>query len=250
MGLNNVAGVMKLIPASGKNHCSKESLVRILVIEDDETVSNFIKKSLKESGFSVDCALDGRDGLFLASEETYDAIILDRMLPKFDGLSILKVLRDNGIATPVLMLSALGEVNHRIEGLRAGSDDYLAKPFSVSELVVRVQVLLRRATECADETSLKVGDLTINPMKRQATRRDRTIDLKPKEYQLLEYMVRHAGNIVTRSMIMEHVWDYHFDPTTNVVDVHISKLRKKIDQGFEKKLVHTIRGAGYCIRYD
>lgn len=222
--------------------------MRVLVIEDDKEVADFIRKSLTDNGFTVDCAYDGRDGLFLATEEVFDIIILDRMLPKFEGLSILKTLRENGLNTPVLVLSAMGEVNHRIEGLRAGSDDYMTKPFSMSELIVRIQVLLKRTGGFSDETTLQVGDLSLNLLTRQATRQGQNIDLKPKEFQLLEYLVRHAGQVVTRSMIMEHVWNYHHDPRTNVVDVHISKLRTKIDKGFETNLVHTMRGAGYSIR--
>jgi len=222
--------------------------MRVLVIEDDKEVAHFIRKSLNENGFTADCAYDGREGLFLATEEVFDIIILDRMLPKFEGLSILKALRENGLNTPVLVLSAMGEVNHRIEGLRAGSDDYMTKPFSMSELIVRIQVLLKRTGGFTDETTLQVGDLSLNLLTRQATRQGQNIDLKPKEFQLLEYLVRHAGQVVTRSMIMEHVWNYHHDPRTNVVDVHISKLRTKIDKGFETNLVHTMRGAGYSIR--
>lgn len=222
--------------------------MRVLVIEDDKEVADFIRKSLTDNGFTVDCAYDGRDGLFLATEEVFDIIVLDRMLPKFEGLSILKTLRENGLNTPVLVLSAMGEVNHRIEGLRAGSDDYMTKPFSMSELIVRIQVLLKRTGGFSDETTLQVGDLSLNLLTRQATRQGQNIDLKPKEFQLLEYLVRHAGQVVTRSMIMEHVWNYHHDPRTNVVDVHISKLRTKIDKGFETNLVHTMRGAGYSIR--
>lgn len=224
--------------------------MRALVIEDDRQVSDFIVKGLKENGFAVDAALDGREGLFLAASEPYDVIVLDRMLPQVDGLSLLKTLRTTGVEVPVLILSAMGEVNQRIEGLRAGSDDYMAKPFSITELVTRVQVLLKRNVSHSSETQLQVGSLSVDLLTRKACRMGQEIDLKPREFQLLEFLMRHAGQIVTRTMILEHVWDYNFDPQTNVIDVHISRLRNKIDKGFSPHLLHTVRGAGYSIRGD
>lgn len=222
--------------------------MRALVIEDDKQVADFIVKGLKENGFAVDSALDGREGLFLAASEPYDIIVLDRMLPQVDGLSLLKTLRTTGVQVPVLILSAMGEVNQRIEGLRAGSDDYMAKPFSITELVTRVQVLLKRNVSHSSETQLQVGSLSVDLLTRKAYRMGQEIDLKPREFQLLEFLMRHAGQIVTRTMILEHVWDYNFDPQTNVIDVHISRLRNKIDKGFSPHLLHTVRGAGYSIR--
>jgi two-component system OmpR family response regulator len=224
--------------------------MRILVIEDDKEVSAFISKALKENGYAVDCAFDCMEGLYMATEEAYDVIILDRMLPKIEGLSLLKTLRDNENLVPVLMLSALGEVEHRIEGLRAGGDDYMTKPFSVSELIARIEVLLKRSGTQTQkkETVLQTGALHMDLLSRKVTRDGKEIDLKPREFRLLEYMMRNAGNVVTRTMLLEHVWDYNFDPQTNVIDVHISRLRNKIDKGFETNLLQTIRGAGYSIR--
>ncbi len=224
--------------------------MRALVIEDDKQVADFVAKGLRENGFAVDAALDGREGLFLAASEPYDIIVLDRMLPQVDGLSLLKTLRTTGNVVPVLILSAMGEVNQRIEGLRAGSDDYMAKPFSITELVTRVQVLLKRNLAHSSETQLQVGNLSVDLLTRKACRMGQEIDLKPREFQLLEFLMRHAGQIVTRTMILEHVWDYNFDPQTNVIDVHISRLRNKIDKGFSPSLLHTVRGAGYSIRGD
>ena len=222
--------------------------MRILVIEDDKEVATYIAKGLQENSFAVDIANDGREGLFLATGEVYDAIILDRMLPIISGLTILQTLRESEITTPVLMLSAMGEVNQRIEGLKAGSDDYMTKPFSITELVTRVQVLLKRQTGQTKITALKVGNLTLDLLSRHVSRGDKEIELKPREYQLLEYLMRHSGQVVTRTMLFEHVWDYNFDPQTNVIDVHISRLRKKIDDGFEESLLNTVRGAGYILK--
>lgn len=222
--------------------------MRILVIEDDKEVASYIAKGLQENGFAVDTAFDGREGLFLATGETYDAIILDRMLPVISGLSILQTLRDSDITTPVLMLSAMGEVNHRVEGLKAGSDDYMAKPFSITELITRIQVLLKRQSGHAQITEIKAGNLVLNLLSRQVTRDGKTIDLKPREYQLLEYFMRHQDQVVTRTMLFEHVWDYNFDPQTNVIDVHVSRLRKKIDGDFDENLLNTVRGAGYILK--
>lgn len=222
--------------------------MRVLVIEDDRQVADFVVKGLKENGFAVDAAYDGRDGLFMAASEPYDVIVLDRMLPQVDGLSLLKTLRAADVEVPVLILSAMGEVNDRVEGLRAGGDDYMSKPFSITELVTRVQVLLKRQVSHGSETLLQVGSLSVDLLTRRASRQGKDIDLKPREFQLLEFLMRHAGQIVTRTMILEHVWDYNFDPQTNVIDVHISRLRNKIDKGFSPSLLQTVRGAGYSIR--
>ncbi|WP_020593623.1 response regulator transcription factor [Kiloniella laminariae] len=224
--------------------------MRALIIEDDLEVADFVSQALAESGFVTDSVHDGREGLYMAANENYDIIILDRMLPGKDGLSLLRTLRATEITTPVLLLSALGEVRHRIDGLHSGGDDYMVKPFSVAELVARVQVLLKRTLPSGGETELTVGDLRIDLLSRKATRAGKTIDLKPKEYKLLEFLMRHAGQVVTRTILLEQVWDYNFAPQTNVIDVHMSRLRNKIDKGFNVELLHTIRGAGYCIRED
>jgi two-component system OmpR family response regulator len=222
--------------------------MRILVIEDDEQTASYLRKGLKESGHAVDWSKDGRDGLYMATSEPYDLLIVDRMLPGIDGLSIVKVLRSDGIKTPILILSALGQVDDRVKGLTAGADDYLPKPYAFAELTARVDALLRRGPMPSTETSLRVGDLTLDLLGRTATRGGKTIDLKPREFRLLEYLMRHAGQVVTRTMLLEGVWDYHFDPQTNVIDVHMSRLRQKIDKGFASPLLHTVRGAGYTLR--
>ena len=222
--------------------------MRILVIEDDEQTASYLRKGLKESGHAVDWSKDGRDGLYMATSEPYDLLIVDRMLPGIDGLSIVKVLRSDGIKTPILILSALGQVDDRVKGLTAGADDYLPKPYAFSELTARVDALLRRGPTPSAETSLRAGDLALDLLGRTATRGGKTIDLKPREFRLLEYLMRHAGQVVTRTMLLEGVWDYHFDPQTNVIDVHISRLRQKIDKGFATPLLHTVRGAGYTLR--
>jgi two-component system OmpR family response regulator len=222
--------------------------MRILVIEDDEQTASYLRKGLKESGHAVDWSKDGRDGLYMATSEPYDLLIVDRMLPGIDGLSIVKVLRSDGIKTPILILSALGQVDDRVKGLTAGADDYLPKPYAFAELTARVDALLRRGPMPSTETSLRVGDLALDLLGRTATRAGKTIDLKPREFQLLEYLMRHAGQVVTRTMLLEGVWDYHFDPQTNVIDVHMSRLRQKIDKGFATPLLHTVRGAGYTLR--
>jgi two-component system OmpR family response regulator len=221
--------------------------MRILVVEDDREVARFIERGLKEAGHAVDLAADGRDGLFLAMSEPYQAIVLDRMLPQVDGLAILRALRGSKIDTPVLILSALGDVDDRVAGLRAGGDDYLIKPFAVSELLARLEVLQRRvsANTAGPVTTLRVADLEMDLLKRSVKRSGSRIDLQPKEFQLLEFLMRHADQVVTRTMLLEGVWDYHFDPRTNVIDVHISNLRAKIDRGATQPLLHTIRGSGY-----
>jgi two-component system OmpR family response regulator len=219
--------------------------MRILVIEDDNDTAAYLSKGLKETGYTVDRAADGREGLFLATSETYDAMIVDRMLPGMDGLAIVQSLRAQDNATPVLILSALGQVDDRVRGLQAGGDDYLTKPYAFSELLARLQALLRRRSAGPAETSLKVGDLELDLLARTAKRAGKPIDLLPREFRLLEFLMRHAGEVVTRTMLLERVWDYHFDPQTNVIDVHVSRLRQKIDKGFTPPLLHTVRGAGY-----
>jgi two-component system OmpR family response regulator len=222
--------------------------MRILVIEDDPEVAAYLAKGLKEKGHSVDHAADGNNGLLLASSEDYDAMIIDRMLPQLDGLTIVKTVRASGKTTPILVLSALGEVDDRVEGLRVGGDDYLTKPFAFSELIARIDALIRRNTQTgSSESKLCVSDLKVDLLSHFVQRAGRRIDLQPREFRLLEYLMRHAGQVVTRTMLLEQVWDYHFDPQTNVIDVHISRLRGKIDKGFAKPLLHTVRGAGYMI---
>jgi len=220
--------------------------MRVLVIEDDLEVASYIGQGLREAGHTSDHAADGKDGLFMAASETYDALIVDRMLPGLDGLSIIRTLRASGNVTPALILSALGEVDDRVEGLQAGGDDYLVKPFAFSELTARLEALARRSgPETPRETTLMVDDLELDLLKRAVRRGDTVLDIKPTEFRLLEYLMRHAGQVVTRTMLLEAVWDYHFDPQTNVIDVHISRLRGKIDKDFDRPLLHTIRGAGY-----
>jgi two-component system OmpR family response regulator len=222
--------------------------MRVLVIEDDPHVAGYLVKALRETGATVDHAADGKEGLFLASGGLYDVMVIDRMLPGLDGLAIVRTLRAAGNHTPVLILSALGEVDHRVEGLRAGGDDYLTKPFAFSELQARIEALLRRGQAEAPMTRLQVADLEMDLLARTVTRAGRPIELQPREFRLLEYLTRHAGQVVTRTMLLEHVWDYHFDPQTNVIDVHVSRLRRKIDKDFESPLLHTVRGAGYVLR--
>lgn len=221
--------------------------MRILVIEDDKDVSSHIANGLKEAGHTVDQSFDGKDGLFLGTTEAYDAIVLDRMLPKVDGLTILRTLRASSVTTPVLVLSAIGEVDDRVAGLNAGGDDYLVKPFAFSELKARLDALLRRseAEPQLASTRLALADLDMDLLRREVHRGGLKIDLQPREFQLLEYLMRHAGQVVTRTMLLEAVWGYHFDPQTNVIDVHISRLRNKIDKDFDIPLLHTIRGSGY-----
>jgi two-component system OmpR family response regulator len=222
--------------------------VRILIIEDDQEVAAFIQSGLLQGGWNVDVADNGKDGLFLATTENYDALIVDRMLPGVDGLALIRTLRASDNKTPALILSALGEVDDRVAGLKAGGDDYLVKPFAFSELSARLEALLRRAGErgaSQETTRLNVSDLHMDLLKREVRRGTRRIDLQPREFQLLEFLMRHAGQVVTRTMLLEGVWDYHFDPQTNVIDVHISRLRSKIDRDFSPHLLHTIRGVGY-----
>jgi two-component system OmpR family response regulator len=224
--------------------------MKLLIIEDDRETAAYLVKGLSESGYTVDHANDGRDGLFLATSGVYDAIVLDRMLPGMDGLALIGALRGARIQTPALILSALGSVDDRVKGLRAGSDDYLVKPFAFSELLARIEVMLRRGSAASATTRLRVGDLEMDLLTRTVKRGETVIDLLPREFQLLEYLMRNAGHVVTRTMLLENVWDYHFDPQTNVIDVHVSRLRQKIDKNFEKPLLQTVRGAGYCLRAE
>ncbi len=223
-------------------------LMRVLVIEDDRETAQFLRKALKESGHAADIAEDGEMGLSLAQEGNYDVLIVDRMLPRLDGLSAIKEMRAKGMRTPVLILSALGDVDDRVKGLRAGGDDYLTKPYAYSELLARVEALARRPVPAEQETRYIVGGLVLDRLSHRVTRDGEPIQLQPREYRLLEYLMKHAGQVVTRTMLLEHVWDYHFDPQTNVIDVHVSRLRGKIDKNFDKPLLHTVRGAGYTIR--
>ena len=222
--------------------------MRILIIEDDRDAAQYLAKGLRESGHGAEVAEDGRDGLLRAAVEPFDLLIVDRMLPNLDGLSLVQHLRKTGNTTPVLFLSALGEVDDRVKGLRAGGDDYLAKPFAFAELLARVENLGRRRSQSAATTQLKVADLELDLLSRKATRAGREIDLQPREFQLLETLMRHPGQVMTRTMLLEQVWNYHFDPQTNVIDVHISRLRQKIDRGFDPPLIQTVRGSGYSVR--
>ena len=225
-----------------------ESGMRLLLIEDDAEQARFAVKGLRESGHTVDHAASGRDGLFMAVSEPYDLLIVDRLLPHMDGLTVITTLRTSGNTTPVIILSALGQVDDRVRGLKAGGDDYLVKPYALAELLARIDALLRRARDAgtlASETRLVVEDLELDRLSRAITRAGQAIELKPQEYRLLEYLMQHAGQVVTRTMLLEGVWDYHFDPQTNVIDVHISRLRAKLEPPGSTPLIHTIRGAGY-----
>jgi two-component system OmpR family response regulator len=222
--------------------------MHLLAIEDDAEAAAFLAKGLRESGYTVDLATDGREGLFQATEEKYDLLIVDRQLPHLDGLSIVQLLRNNGNRVPVLVLSALGSVDERIEGLRAGGDDYLTKPFAFGELIARIEALLRRGQATEVSTRLRVADLEMDLLGRTVSRAGQRLDLTQKEYQLLEFLMRRTGQVVTRTMLLENVWDLHFDPQTNVIDVHMSRLRSVVDKGFDTPLIHTVRGAGYILR--
>jgi two-component system OmpR family response regulator len=222
--------------------------MKFLVIEDDAETREFIAQGVEESGHLADTVEDGKEGLFRALEGNYDAIVVDRMLPALDGLTIVTTLRAEGKKTPILILSALGEVDDRVEGLRKGGDDYLVKPFAFSELLARLEALTRRGEGSGTETSLEVGDLEMDLLARRVKRAGQTIELQPREFRLLECLMRHSGQVVTRTMLLEKVWDYHFDPQTNVIDVHVSRLRGKIDKGFDPPLLHTVRGVGYVLR--
>ncbi len=222
--------------------------MRVLVVEDDKKISSFIVKGLKQAGFAVDRAYNGEDGIHLALHESYDAAIVDIMLPKLDGLSLIEELRRRKVNTPVIILSAKRSVDDRVKGLQTGGDDYLTKPFAFSELLARVQALIRRASGAAETTRLTFGDLSMDIIKREVTREDKKINLQPREFALLEYLMRNAGRVVSKTLIMEHVYDYNFDPQTNVVDVLVCRLRDKVDRDFEKKVIHTIRGVGYVLK--
>lgn len=222
--------------------------MKILVIEDDREAADYLEKALGEAGHTTHVARDGEAGFSLADAETYDILIVDRMLPRRDGLSVIAGLRARGNDTPVLILSALGEVDDRVTGLRAGGDDYLTKPYAFTELLARIEVLNRRASGRDGETLYRAGDLELDRLSHSVKRAGKEIVLQPREFRLLEYLMRHAGQVVTRTMLLENVWDYHFDPQTNVIDVHVSRLRSKIEKGFDKPLLHTVRGAGYMLK--
>lgn len=224
--------------------------MRVLVVEDDKKIASFVGRGLKEAGFAVDYAANGEDGLHLALTEPYDAAVIDIMLPRLDGLALIEELRRRKIATPVIILSARRSVDDRVKGLQAGGDDYLTKPFAFSELLARVQALIRRATRTAEPARLIVGDLVMDLLAREVTRAGQRLDLQPREFALLEYLMRSAGRPVSKTMILEHVWDYNFDPQTNVVDVLVCRLRNKVDREFQQRLIHTIRGVGYVLRVD
>ncbi|MGK0266487.1 MAG: two-component system OmpR family response regulator [Maricaulis sp.] len=222
--------------------------MRILIVEDDREAANYIRKGLRESGHVADHAPDGEEGLEMARAAEYDVLVVDRMMPRMDGLTMVAALRGDNIRTPVLILSALGEVDDRVEGLKAGGDDYLVKPYAFAELLARVEALARRRDPDAVKTRLVVGDLEMDLLARKVVRSDEEILLQPREFRLLEFLMKHSGQVVTRTMLLEKVWDYHFDPQTNVIDVHISRLRSKIDKPFPRALLHTVRGAGYRLQ--
>jgi two-component system, OmpR family, response regulator len=221
---------------------------RILVIEDDSETADQLIDSLASSGYSVDLALDGDNGLALARSGDYAVMTIDRMIPGVDGLSIIRRLREDGIATPALIISALGEIDDRVRGLRAGGDDYLVKPFAFAEMLARVDALARRSTAVMKETVLRVGDLKIDLVSRAVSRKGRDIELLPREFQVLEYLVRNQGQVVPRAMLLQHVWDLHFDPTTNIIDVYVGRVRRKVDDQQDYPLIHTVRGVGFCVR--
>ncbi len=221
--------------------------MKILLVEDDQHTATFISRGLSEKQHTVDVASDGKEGLFLALEKDYDIMVVDRMLPKIDGLSVIKSLRAAEHNTPALILSALGDVGDRVTGLRAGGDDYLVKPFAFAELAARIDAILRRRNEQEASATLRVDDLEMDLLSHKVTRANRQLDIKPREFKLLEFLMRHAGQVVTRTMLLEGVWNYHFDPQTNVIEVHISRLRQKIDRYFDKPLLHTVRGSGYML---
>src|SRR6201989_2190212 len=222
--------------------------MRLLIVEDDRDAADYIARAFREVGHVADQAPDGEEGLALATDRQYDVLIIDRMLPKRDGLSVIGELRVKGIETPVLILSALGQVDDRVKGLRAGGDDYLPKPYSFAELLARVEALARRRGGRGEETVYRVADLELNRLSHEVSRGGQDLQLQPREFRLLEYQMRHAGQVVTRTMLLENVWDYHFDPQTNVIDVHVSRLRGKIEEGFDKPILHTVRGAGYMLK--
>jgi two-component system OmpR family response regulator len=237
-----------MLHSENRKETKSGSAMRVLIIEDDRDSAQWLVKGLKESGHVADHAADGEEGLALARTGVHDILIVDRMLPKLDGLTLLRTLRDEGITTPALILSALGDVDERVKGLRSGGDDYLAKPYAFAELLARAEGLARRKSAELAQTKLRACDLEVDLLTRTVTRSGQNIPLQPREFKLLEYLMRNAGNIVTRTMLLENVWDYHFDPQTNVIDVHVSRLRSKIDKGFDEPILQTVRGAGYMIR--
>ncbi len=222
--------------------------MRVLLIEDDGDVARYLKRGLSEFGIVVDHVADGADGLEMARGSEYDALVIDRMLPTLEGLEIIRMLRGEGVRTPILILSALSHVDERIRGLRAGGDDYVTKPYVLAELHARLEAIVRRRDNAQPQTKLKAGDIEMDLSTRQVTRAGKPVPLHPREFRLLEYLMRHAGQIVTRTMLREAVWDYHFHPQTNTLDVHISRLRQKIEKGFANPIILTVRGAGYCLR--
>jgi len=224
--------------------------MRALIVEDDAVIAEFVARGLREAGFAVDVAGDGEIGFQRARQQTYDVAIVDLMLPKLDGLAVIDQMRRKSIDTPVLILSARRSVDDRVKGLQSGGDDYLTKPFAFAELLARVQALVRRATRAPEPTTLTVGDLTLDLLSRRVTRGETALDLQPREFTLLEYLMRNAGRVVSKTMIVSRVWEYRFDPQTNIVDVLVSRLREKIDRPFEKRLLHTVRGVGYVLRAD
>lgn len=227
-------------------------MAKILLIEDDASIADFVAKGLAEEGFVVDRCVEGREGLFHATDTSYDCIVLDRMLPGIDGMAVLAGMRGAGVTTPVIILSALGSIEDRVKGLSGGSDDYLTKPFAFAELLARIRLQMRRSTAVAapTETVLRCDDLEMNLLSRRVVRAGKVLSLQPREFRLLEYLLRHAGDVVTRTMLLEGVWDYHFDPGSNVIDVHLSRLRKKVDEEFARPLLHTVRGVGYRLGID
>ena len=222
--------------------------MKILIVEDDRETADHIKRGLEECGYTADCADNGPDGLQMALDGNYNVVIVDRMLPGLEGLELIRRLRERENITPVLILSALGDVDDRVKGLRAGGDDYLTKPFAFAELLARTEALSRRKDQDTTVTELEISDLYLNRLTREVRRDGQKINLQPREYRLLEYLMRNSGQVVTRTMLLENVWDYHFDPQTNIIDVHVSRLRGKIDKGFDKPLLHTVRGAGYMLK--
>jgi two-component system OmpR family response regulator len=222
--------------------------VHALLIEDDDTIADFVARGLREAGFAVDRAADGAEGLEAALAQTYDVAVVDVMLPRRDGLSVIEELRRKGVITPVLILSAKRSVDDRVRGLQAGGDDYLTKPFAFAELLARVQALVRRASRTPEPTTLTVEDLVLDLLSRRVTRAGTIVDLRPREFALLEYLMRNTGKVVSKTMILSHVWEYNFDPQTNIVDVLVSRLRDKVDRAFDRKLIHTVRGVGYVLR--
>ncbi len=239
---------MRRTMAAKRNDTDHRARMKILLIEDDREAADYLERALGETGHTVHVARDGDSGFTLADGGDYDVLVVDRMLPRRDGLSVVAGLRARGNDTPVLILSALGEVDDRVTGLRAGGDDYLTKPYAFSELLARIEVLNRRAASREVETVYRVGDLELDRLSHSVRRAGQDIVLQPREFRLLEYLMRHAGQVVTRTMLLENVWDYHFDPQTNVIDVHVSRLRGKIEKGFDKPILHTVRGAGYMLK--